>query len=372
MTAYAAKTASTQNMHVQNGLSGLRNLGNTCFMNSCMQILSHTASLNLFLEEPGSDGRPAYISKLSSEDNVDEMNMIHEWDKVRQLLWKKNCVVTPTGFLHAMRRVAMKYKQTLFTGFSQNDVSEFLRFILNSFHSGIKREVSMNICGTSKSDNDTMAVKCYEMFKAEYSKAYSEIIPLFYGVQVTIISEAKHTSDGMIPGEQLSLRPEPCFLLSLPLPQGNKNSIGSISIRDCFEEYCRQELLDEDNKWYNEDTKKKEVVYKRHMFWSLPEVLVVDVKRFNRNGTKIMKPIQLDMELSMADLMVGYNKENSNYELYGVCNHSGNCSGGHYTAHIKCADSKWYLFNDTIVTEDKKFSGRDNVLGYTLFYKRIV
>ena len=42
------------------GLTGLANLGNTCFINSCMQVLSHTQEFNNFLLLYLIDG--AYLS----------------------------------------------------------------------------------------------------------------------------------------------------------------------------------------------------------------------------------------------------------------------------------------------------------------------
>ena len=41
----------------------------------------------------------------------------------------------------------------------------------------------------------------------------------------------------------------------------------------------------------------------------------------------------------------------SNYDLFGIINHSGNVFGGHYFSYIKGFNGKWYEFNDTNVKE---------------------
>ena len=59
------------------------------------------------------------------------------------------------------------------------------------------------------------------------------------------------------------------------------------NIYDCFDLYTTHEYLEGDNAWYNEETKTKENVYISISFWSLPEILIIDFKRFNNTNTKI-------------------------------------------------------------------------------------
>ena len=57
------------------------------------------------------------------------------------------------------------------------------------------------------------------------------------------------------------------------------------------------------------------------------------------------------------------------YDLYGIVNHMGGVSGGHYTSLVKNANNKWYHFNDTNVNEVTNLQELITPKAYCLFYR---
>ena len=73
-------------------------------------------------------------------------------------------------------------------------------------------------------------------------------------------------------------------------------------------------------------------------------------KRFTNTNHKINNYIDIPINhVNLSQLVHGYKKESYIYDLYGICNHSGGVLGGHYTANVKNANGKWYVFNNQTV-----------------------
>ena len=389
------KTDLTQ--YKDRGYTGLANLGNTCFLNACLQVLHHTYELNAILDSPQ--------IKKHVKESLSDTKIINEWNNLREVMWQNNGVVSPNRFVHHVQLVAREKNCDLFTGFAQNDMSEFLQFIIQCLHNSVSRPMTMRISGNVENHTDKMATECYKMLRTVYSKEYSEIMDLYYAIYVSEISalpkapgvvpKAPGVSQKVVPkGSKTktsakpvksviySIKPECYFMVELPLPSPTQQdpmarmfSIQSgptqtFSIYDCFDEFTKYEVLEGDNAWYNEAKGCKEDVRKRFTFWNFPKILVVSLKRFSPCG-EYKRHDLVDFPMTDLDLtryVSGYNAQQYKYELFGVCNHIGGVQGGHYTAFVKNADLKWLEYNDTHVTEIRE----DQVVSqsaYCLFYR---
>ena len=340
------------------GYMGLANLGNTCFMNTCLQILNHTYELNdIFLV------KKMHTKFHKNTKKKPEIELVQQWVELQEIIWNNTGAVSPNKFVHHVQHLANLKNKELFTGWAQNDLPEFLLFFMDSLHISISREVKMNIHGNEESSTDKMALECYKMLRGIYEKDYSEIMELFYGIYVSEIRSK-------ITDKVHSHKPETYFILDLPLPEPSANT--EISLYQCFDLFTQGEVLDGDNAWLNETTNQKEAVVKQISFWNLPKILVVSLKRFASFGNNQKRQDLVTFPLENLDLskyVCGYDSKKYVYDLFGICNHMGGVMGGHYTAFVKHIDGDWIHFNDVACQPIPNMDVLVSPKAYCLFYR---
>uniref|UniRef100_A0A7N8XPL6 Ubiquitin carboxyl-terminal hydrolase n=1 Tax=Mastacembelus armatus TaxID=205130 RepID=A0A7N8XPL6_9TELE len=133
----------------------------------------------------------------------------------------------------------------------------------------------------------------------------------------------------------------------------------TVQLQECIELFTTVETLEEENPWYCPVCKKHQLATKKLDLWSLPEVLIIHLKRFSY--TKFTRE-KLDsiVEFPLRDLdfsacLLRKNLSNgeplSRYDLIAVSNHYGGLRDGHYTSYAKNKDNgQWYYFDDSKVT----------------------
>lgn len=332
---------------------GLKNLGNTCFLNSSIQVLNHTYELIDLLN------RDKTNDLLNTE--LPDHYITQEYKRLFLTLNATTTMFSPDRFVSCVQQISHHKGRELFTGWAQNDMPEFLLFMIECLHNSISRPVTLKISGKSENNKDELALKCLGMLRKTYEKEYSEVMHLFYGIYV---SQIKSKNDGGL----LGISPECYFMIDLPIPQtANK------TLYDCFDVYTQIEVLDGDNAYMNEKTGKKEAVTKNITFWTFPQILVITLKRFQvgQHIRKIEDFIDFPLEnLDLSKYCSGYNPQNYVYDLYGICNHFGNTMGGHYTSFVKTANDHWIHCNDAHISMVQNSAHIKTNSAYCLFYRK--
>ncbi|XP_047428308.1 ubiquitin carboxyl-terminal hydrolase 31 isoform X2 [Mugil cephalus] len=168
------------------------------------------------------------------------------------------------------------------------------------------------------------------------------------------------------------------------------------TLAQCFQLYTKEEQLAPDDAWRCPHCKQLQQGRIKLSLWTLPDVLILHLKRFRQEGDRRVKMQNMVrfplMGMDMAPHVVkrsqsswslpshwspwrrsyglGRNPDDYLYDLYAVCNHHGSMHGGHYTAYCKNSiDGQWYCFDDSEVSH----VADDDVCqqtAYILFYQR--
>ncbi|XP_032899902.1 ubiquitin carboxyl-terminal hydrolase 43 isoform X1 [Amblyraja radiata] len=169
------------------------------------------------------------------------------------------------------------------------------------------------------------------------------------------------------------------------------------TLAECFDMYTKEEQLAPDDAWRCPHCKNLQQGMVKLNLWTLPDILIIHLKRFRQVGERRSKlstlvtfpPIGIDMaphvvkrNQSARNFLShwspwrrprtpsGSKDENFVYDLYAVCNHHGGMQGGHYTAFCRnSVDGQWYGYDDSNVEfiPEQEICTRS---AYILFYQK--
>lgn len=335
----------------KHGLTGLVNLGNRCFMNSIIQCLSNTLKLTDFFLS----GNVVREMENGCEKNSNEARVIIAWNNLIKNIWEHNQLIKPKTFIESVSKIVPKYNRL-----SQQDSHEFLVYLLDIFHNGIGYEIDVEIKGTIKKENDILMKEFLENWKKFYEKKYSQLVEIFHGMFYNKISciNCNFTENVFEPYNTVSL--------SVPI------SSNKIHIETCLDNYFNNnEII---SSWSCEKCTKNGCS-KELDFWSIPNYLIIHLKRFTNSGNKINTHIEFPIDNLNLTKYISQRKGDPNnyiYSLYAVNYHSGSLNSGHYWSACKNLDNSWYTFNDGDVSKINNMNLSQIVTpqSYILFYYR--
>ena len=325
--------------------AGLTNLGNTCFMNSVLQCVVHTPSLNKYFLEGRHSAKCSKNKGFCIGCKVEEL--------VKTTFKQNSGAFAPHGIAHNLHQLSRSLRQG-----RQEDAHEFLRYLLEHLTQVF------------------LPLQKYPQDRGRYTF-------LQWWFQGTLQSQIQCTRCG---GESNTLD---AFLdLSLELaaaPNGTGGGGGGgvvPTVTRAMELFTQTEILDGANKYKCERCACLVPARKQFTLQLAPKHLNVHLKRFRYGGGggapgglgggKICQHVAFEAEWDVTRFTTAHAKEQAGgppapkmrYRLYAVLVHEGSSTAsGHYYCYVRPALSAngngavaaagggggWHLLNDSHV-----------------------
>ncbi|KAG7699445.1 hypothetical protein KL933_001208 [Ogataea haglerorum] len=366
----------------QNSLSvitGLANLGNSCYMNSALQCLIGSKRLTEFFIVGTFKQHINMSSRLGSKGIL-----ANEFSSLLTELYKKSTPSRPQSVTPRHFRKVIASLNSMYRTLDQQDCSEFLNYALDSLHEDLNENGNHpklpELSKEEEEKREKLPIRIASTIEWErYLKTnFSIVVDIFQG---QIMSQLR-----CLKCSTTSTTYNAFSTLSLPIPEnGPKSTLGA-----CFDEFVKPELLDNDNAWLCPHCKTKQRTLKHLQISRLPQVLIIHLKRFKMGNyltklnTYIDYPLELQLDkywpnvenelerVELSRLPIRGQVPPFRYRLYGVINHFGNLINGHYTAFVeKGPGNGWCLFDDEKVYKNCAPHKVVNGDAYMLFYERV-
>ncbi|TRM57899.1 hypothetical protein BD626DRAFT_513251 [Schizophyllum amplum] len=349
------------------GVSGLKNLGNTCYVNAPLQCLSATIPFAQFFKDTRWKNAINMHNSMGSKGVLSAAfaALVHQ-------MWSSESQLIPSEFMRAIRAINDQYK-----GSDQHDSQEFLSFLLDGIHEDLNRILKReNYTRTPEQEAELERlppqIASEQEWQAWRLRNDSIIVDYFQG---QLRNQVKCLTCG-----QTSTTYNTFSILSLPVPHIRGG--GKANLKACLDAFFNSETLEKDDAWDCPRCKVKRSASKSLMLARLPPVLVIHLKRFEAHGrfsdkidTFVDFPVKaLDLTSYMPpSLPMGADKSQLNggmpmspddprtqtppykYDLY----------------RVDLFRRAWYYCDDSVTKELHDPRQVISQKAYVLFYKRV-
>ncbi|KAJ5939410.1 hypothetical protein N7466_002544 [Penicillium verhagenii] len=328
------------------GYAGLKNLSNTCYLNSLMTQLFMNVEFRDFML------RLQVVDGDVSQRLLDETQKLFAW---MQNTWTKS--LDPQSFVESIRT----YDNEAIDVTVQMDVDEFYNLLFDRWEAQVV---------------DSRDKKKFRSF---------------YGGQLVQQIKSKECS-------HISERLEPFSAIQCDIK-------GKASLEESLKAYVEGEIMQGDNKYSCTACGRHVDAVKRACLKDVPDNVIFHLKRFDfdmvsMTRSKINDEFQFPERIDMTPYNVEYLSdpemiaEPDVFELVGVLVHTGTAESGHYYSYTRerpsaGSEPSWVEFNDSDVSRFDPSTIRDQCFGgesmhsmggtqmnkvwnaYMLFYQRV-